>query len=391
MILSANLIEARQIEQARRSFWAYRQLMNPKMKRGWWQREIARRLQAFHEDLQAEERPKLVIQAPPQHGKSEMVTDFIAWMAGHNPDLKTIYASFSERLGIRANLRLQRVFDSRKYKLAFPETRINSSNAVTISAQTLRNREIIEFEGHTGYFRNTTVRGSITGESLDLGVIDDPIKGREEAGSQVVRDKTWDWLLDDFLTRFSEHAGMLAILTRWHIDDPIGRLLEHMPGVKVVSYPAIATEDEEYRKQGEPLLPEHKSLEFLLERKNVMFAPHWEALYQQAPTVAEGELFKPEQIKIIDAIPVDNIRWVRGWDLASTTSGDYTAGVHLGKLPDGRFLIADVQRIRVGPDERDAAIKNTAAADGRKTIISIPQDPGQAGKTQVLYFSEDRV
>ena len=383
----ADLLELLAIERARASFWAFRQFMRPAMLKGWWQREIARQLAQFAADYKAGKRPKLVIQSPPQHGKSEQVVDFIAWLVGQNPDLRVIYTSFSERLGIRANLMMQRALDSEKYRKAFPGTSINTQNVVTVSSQTLRNREILEFVGKTGYFRNTTIGGAITGESLDIGVIDDPIKGREEANSETVRDKTFDWLMDDFFTRFSENAGMIAILTRWHIDDPIGRLLERMPNVKVLSYPAIAEKDEEHRKKGEPLFPELKSLEFLLERKAAMFAPYWEALYQQNPTIQSGEMFKPDMIQTIDAVPAGVTKWVRGWDLASTTDGDYTAGAKLGKLPDGRYIITDMVRLRCGPDERDAALKRTAEADGRNIHISIPQDPGQAGKTQVLYLT----
>lgn len=382
------LLERLAIYEAQESFWAYRQYMNPNMKKGWWQKIIAGHLQQFYEDLISGKRPKLVIQAPPQHGKSEQIVDFIAWVAGKNPDLRTIYCSFSERLGIRANLRLQRVYDSEKYKKVFPDTQINNSNAVTISGQTLRNRQIIEYAGKTGYFRNTTVNGSITGESLDLGVIDDPIKGREEANSETIRDKTWDWFVDDFFTRFSEDAGLLSILTRWHVDDPIGRMLERVDGVKLVSYPAIATQDEEYRKKGEALFPEHKSLEFLLERKQTMFEANWEALYQQNPIVTDGNLFKPEFIEIIDAVPADDrIKWVRGWDLASSTDGDYTAGAKLGRLQDGRFVIADLVRERYTTDKRDELLYNTATNDGRRCEISIPQDPGQAGKSLALYLT----
>ncbi|GHU03543.1 hypothetical protein FACS1894158_02180 [Betaproteobacteria bacterium] len=298
--LLALLIEQR-IREARADFLSYRKLINPKNKWGWWNAEVAVELQRFYQDLQTGKRPKLVIQAPPQMGKSTQVIDFVSWMAGHNPDLRTIYTSFSERLGIRANLRLQRLYDSEIYREVFPGTKINLNNVVTMAGRTLRNREIIEYEGREGYFRNTTVRGSITGESLDVGVIDDPIKGREEASSETIRDKTWDWFLDDFFTRFSEYAGMLFILTRWHIDDPVGRLLELMPDeVKVLTYPALATRDEPHRRIGEPLFPEHKSLEFLLERKKAMTASHWEALYQQAPTVVEGELFKPEKLVTIE-------------------------------------------------------------------------------------------
>jgi predicted phage terminase large subunit-like protein len=82
-----------------------------------------------------------------------------------------------------------------------------------------------------------------------------------------------------------------------------------------------------------------------------------------------------------------HIDWVRGWDLAASVDGDYTAGAKLGKLPDGRFVIGDMVRLRCGPDERDAALKNTASRDSKKTRISLPQDPGQAGKTQALYLT----
>lgn len=260
-------------KDARDNFWVYRQYINPKLKLSWFQKEIAYALMQFYEDYKAGKRPKLIIEAPPQHGKSVQVIEFISWLAGHDPDAKTIYTSFSERLGIRANLRLQRIFDSDKYKRVFPDTKLNLSNVVAISGQYLRNREILEYVGNDGYFRNTTIRGAITGESLDIGIIDDPLKGREEAQSQTVRDKTWDWLTDDFLTRFSDEAALLIIGTRWHIDDPIGRLRDLYKDLQVLSYKAIAEDDDRNRKKGEALFPKHKSIEFLLERKktNVRF------------------------------------------------------------------------------------------------------------------------
>ena len=111
--------------------------------------------------------------------------------------------------------------------------------------------------------------------------------------------------------------------------------------------------------------------------------------YMQRPAPAEGGIFKPDQIQIIDDLPAVEIKWCRGWDLASTVDGDWTAGGKVGRLPDGRFVIADMVRLRDGPDKRDAAIKNTASLDGRNVKISIPQDPGQAGKTQVIYLTRE--
>ncbi|HNC04417.1 MAG TPA: phage terminase large subunit, partial [Agitococcus sp.] len=204
-------------------------------------------------------------------------------------------------LGVRANLKLQRLYDSAIYQDIFPDTKISRIGA--IGADAIRNRELLEYQNCLGYFRNTTVGGSITGEGLDLGVIDDPIKGRKEANSKTVRDGVWDWFTDDFFTRFSENAGLLCILTRWHIDDPIGRLIQKYPDVKVLSYPAIATNDEKNRKEGEALFPEHKSLDFLLERKSLMDTTSWLSIYQQTPIIVGGELIKGEWFKRYTTLP----------------------------------------------------------------------------------------
>jgi hypothetical protein len=91
---------------------------------------------------------------------------------------------------------------------------------------------------HRGSFRNTTVEGQITGHGLDIGIIDDPIKGRAEAMSKAVRDKIWDWFTDDFVTRFSDSAGLLMIMTRWHVDDAVGRFIKRFPEAKILRYPA---------------------------------------------------------------------------------------------------------------------------------------------------------
>lgn len=341
-----DLIRQYKILQARESFLAFRQLINPKDKWGWWHIEIARELQQFYDDMQAGKRPKLVIQAPPQHGKSVQIIDFIAWLAGKNPDCKTIYTSFSERLGVRANLKLQRLYDSDLYADIFPDTRINQSNSVTVSGQFLRNREILEYSGRTGYFRNTTVGGSITGESLSLGVIDDPLKGRKEANSITIRNGVWDWFTDDFFTRFSEDGALLCILTRWHIDDPIGRLLlQYGSGVKLLSYPAIAEHDEPNRKAGEPLFPEHKSLEFLLERKSLMDASSWLSLYQQSPIVVGGELIKGEWFGRYDILPPIVYRKIFA-DTAQKTKehNDYSVFECWGLGEDNRLYLIDLIR-----------------------------------------------
>lgn len=335
-----DLLESLAILEARKSFWAFRQYINPKMKHGWWQREIAMELQQFYQDYIDGKKPYLVIEAPPQHGKSIQVVDFIAWICGHIPDLRTIYTSFSERLGIRANLRLQRIFDSPKYKKTFPTIKLAQKRG-----EGLRNNDILEYVGHEGFFRNTTVCGSITGESLDIGVIDDPIKGREAAGSLTIRDKTWEWFTDDFFTRFSEMGALLAILTRWHIDDPIGRLIGKMPNIKVLKYPAIAIQDEPHRKIGEALFPEHKSVKFLMERKATLVTSSWESLYQQNPIIIGGNIIRGEWFPRVKMHPTIKYRKIYA-DTAQKTKehNDYSVFECWGSGEDGKIYLLDLMR-----------------------------------------------
>lgn len=336
------LVKELRLREARESFFAYRKLTNPKLKLGWWQEEVCNELQQFYDDLTANKRPQLVIQAPPQHGKSDLIISFISWLAGKTPDTRTIYTSFSERLGVRANLKLQRLYDSAIYQDIFPDTKISTKGAV--GADAIRNRELLEYCDNLGYFRNTTVGGSITGEGLDLGVIDDPIKGRKEANSKTIRDGVWDWFTDDFFTRFSENAGLLCILTRWHIDDPIGRLIAQNPSIKVSSYPAIAINNESNRKEGEALFPEHKSIDFLLERKKVMDSTSWLSLYQQSPIVVGGEIIKGEWFKRYSLLPKLEYRKIYA-DTAQKTGkqNDYTVFECWG-YADGNAYLIDMMR-----------------------------------------------
>lgn len=382
-----DLLHRKAVEEARASFYAYRQYLDPKFKRSWFQRSISHALEQFWDDLCAGKRPKLALFTPPQHGKSRAVTEFLSWAAGKNPDIQAIYTSFSDRLGVRANLALQRLYDGPKFSKVFPGTKINTSNVVTISGQYLRNREILEYTGREGGFRNTTVNGPVTGETLGLGVIDDPVKGREAANSPAIREKTWNWFTDDFFTRFSEDAGFLLIMTPWHVDDVGQRMVDHFPDMRLLKFPAVAEHDEEHRAKGEALFPDHKSLGFLAERRAVMTAASWEAIYQANPIVTGGGTFPIERFGLVDLPPPANEieRAVRYWDKAGTADGGaFTAGVMMVRLADGRFCVADVERGQWDAFTREKIIKDTVQADaakyGKKLATWVEQEPGSGGK-----------
>ena len=370
---------------AQGTFWEFRKLMHPTMLKGWWQRDAAQHLQQFYEDMVAGKRPALVMMAPPQHGKTETVTDFTAWLAGKNPNLKTIFGSYSDDLGVRVNLNLQRMIDSYRYRIAFPNTKLNTSNTSSDSARWIRNSSLLEYVGYDGSFRNTTVMGQINGLGLDFGVIDDPMKGRAEAMSKTIRDKTWAWMTDDFFGRFSDKAGLLMIMTRWHLDDPLGRWIEAFPNTKVLRYPAVAERDETYRKKGGALFPRLKPIEFLNERRKVLTQSGWQSIYQQSPIAAGGDMFPTERFNVIASVDRREIkRSVRYVDKASSTGeGDYTCASLVHEMKNGTTVVEDVIRGQWGSLERDERIMQAAVGDKalcQRYELWFEQEPGSGGK-----------
>lgn len=382
-----DLIERVHLAHCREDFYAYRRYITPQLIEGWYQQEVAEELQRFFWDWRDGLKPVLVLEAPPQHGKSRQVIDFVTWASGHDPDLKTIYASYSDDLGLVANTTVQRIIDSEKYRKVFSRTALNASG--TRDAQAKRNSSYLEYVGAQGSFRNTTVRGQITGMGLQLGLVDDPMKGREEASSQTVRDKTWFWFTDDFFSRFAENAAMILIMTRWHIDDVVGRFLERYPNAKVLKYPALGrvkggawiADDGE---RGQALFPELKSREFLMMRKNLLGIGSWQSLYQQSPIVVGGDLFPVEKLSIVKAVPLNIRRSVRYWDKAGTKGGTgaHTAGVLMHELTTGRFIIEDVVRGHWSALDREERIRQCAAIDNANRMVEtwVEQEPGSGGK-----------
>jgi hypothetical protein len=151
--------------EAKQSLWAYRQYIDPQLVKGWWVAYMSKEFQDFFQRMDQGQRPKMMVEAPPQHGKSRGLIDAISWGIGRRPSLKCIYASFSKDLGDVANSSLQRIWGDRdKFGRVFPDLRMpfDSENEYT------KNSDFIEFPGHRGYFRNTTVRGQVTGKTLGL-------------------------------------------------------------------------------------------------------------------------------------------------------------------------------------------------------------------------------
>jgi predicted phage terminase large subunit-like protein len=238
------------------------------------------------------------------------------------------------------------------------------------------------------------VRGAITGRRADLVLIDDPIKSQADAESSRHRDHIWDWYRSDVMTRLKPGGKVVLIMTRWHPDDLGGQLLQQAAAEwRVVRLPALAEPGDPLgRAVGAPLWPEWEDHEALLRKRELVGERAWSALFQQNPLPSGGRLFSADRVAV--AHPEHDIEAVvvRAWDLAATGSTgrndpDWTVGVKLSRDKNGRYLILDVVRIRGTPGQVEELIVNTAQKDGPKVIVAIPEDPGQAGKSQMSYLT----
>lgn len=323
----------------------------PTFQQGWFNRIIAAELQQFYFDVMAGKQPRLIIQAPPRSGKSELFSRrFPAWAFGQNPNLQMIAASYSADLSSRMNRDVQRIIDSEEYAGVFPETSFSSNTSASINSQkNIRNSEIFEIAGHAGAYRSAGVGGGITGMGADIAIIDDPVKDAKEANSQTYRDSVWDWYTSTFYTRLSPKSGILLGMTRWHEDDLAGRLLADMKNGgdqwRVVSFPAIAEEDEQYRKEGDALHPERYDLTHLTKIKKAVGSQAWNALYQQRPSSKGGDVIKRAWFKRYSMLPLMR-RVIIAGDTAQKVKqhNDFSVFIVAGIGMDGGLYIIDLIR-----------------------------------------------
>lgn len=322
---------------------------------------------------------RLILNVPPRYSKTALVQAFIAWSMGKAPDSEYIYTSYSGRLAAASSYAVRGMITEPEYRAIFPHVVLREDSQAKDEWRTTAG----------GMMYAVGAGGTITGYGAGKHrdgfagciLVDDPLKA-DEARSEVMRGNLIDWYKDTLQSRLnSPNTPIIYIGQRLHENDLAGWLLEGGTGEKWehVCFPAI-------QPDGTALWPEKHSIEELRRMEQAM--PYtFAGQYMQRPAPTDGGLFKPDRLQVVDELPFGDIEWCRGWDMASTTSGDWTAGAKLGRLADGRFVIADVRRLRVGPDERDAAMLAAASQDGTGVKVSIPQDPGQAGKTQALYMA----
>lgn len=330
--------------------------------------------------LRTERGVRLLLHAPPQYGKSIIVSQRLpAYLIGHDPLHRVGLACYNETHAQNFGAVIRDICASPEYAAMFPQSAIDSNAAMgefsTAAREALRDAQ--------PSFKALGLLSGFVGRGVDTLIVDDPYKSAADALSEAINGATWRWWTQTARPRLMAHANVVVMFHRYHLDDIAGKLLAE-GGFEYYRFPALADDNEDGsdptgRQPGEPLSPMRSAED--LDRLRVADAYTFAGQFQGRPTPDSGGFFRIGQIETTDARPVNLRRICRAWDIAATPrGGDYTAGVLMGIDDAGRAWILDVVLLQGGPDEVDEAILATARTDGRQVMVRFAQDPGSAGK-----------
>lgn len=326
------------------------------------------------------ETKRLIINIPPRYSKTELaVINFMAWCFGKVPDCEFIHISYSATLAANNAFQTRNLVQEESYRKIFPDLKLRDDSKAKDDWRTT--------SGGVCYAQGTG--GTITGFGAgkirkSFGgaiIIDDPHKAAE-AKSDTVRKGVIEWFQNTLESRTnSPDTPIIVIMQRLHEEDLSGWLLDGGNGEEWEHLCLSAIQPD-----GTALWPAKHNIERL--NKMEEMAPYvFSGQYRQLPSPPAGGFFKPDRIEIVEGLPADIVKQVRAWDLAaSENEGDFTAGPLMLKTSKNEIYITDMVHGQWGPDGVENTIKQTAQLDGKKVHIHLPQDPGQAGKSQAKNF-----
>ena len=332
---SEHLHELR-MERCRQDFISYVRYVDPKYEVADFHRTILQSMQSVAEEL----KDRVLLTMPPRHGKSHAISElYPAWLMGRQPDIQIIACSYAGELAATFGRKARDLIASPEHRDVFPNSELSSDSK---SAHRWNTPE-------GGAYYAAGVGGPITGRGADIILLDDLIKNREEADSQAYRDKVWDWYKEVLYTRLHTGGRIIALMTRWHEDDLIGRLLhppeddtlfvdpEELDDWEHIHFPAI-------NDKGEALWPSKFPVGKLSQIRATIGRRGWQALYQNDPQPDEGNFFKRDWFKYYKKIPM-NLRIFGASDYAVTADGgDYTVHSVIGVDEEDNIYLLDVWR-----------------------------------------------
>ena len=229
------------------------------------------------EDVEAGKINRLIITLPPRHGKSMLTSQYFpAWFMGKNPSKYIITATYGQELASDFGRKVRDHVQNPLFRSIFPVELKKDSQAAH------------RFETKAGgEYYAVGVGGPITGRGAHVLLVDDPIKNRQEADSEIVREGINEWYGSTAYTRLMPGGAVIIIMTRWHENDLVGYVLRNHghENWKVINLPAI-------NQKGKALWPERYPLDVLENIKATLPAYDWHCLFQQNPIPKEGNLFK---------------------------------------------------------------------------------------------------
>lgn len=306
--------EAARLELARNDFLYFCRYVKPGFEVSWHHKLLAGVLDRWVKG----EIPRLMIFAPPRHGKSELVSRLLpAYLFGKRPATALQAASYSASLARKMNVDAQRIIDTPAYARVFPHVGLGNDNVRTGSFKPKRNDDFFEVCNRdeagrcgaiVGSYSCAGVGGPLTGTGGDFQIVDDPVKDAVQADSPRQQARQLDWYDSVLYTRLQNPGAQLLMHTRWSTGDLAGRLLEraakdkaadqwHVVNLPALVEPGMSLYPGDPRGIGDALWPKRFSVERLNKIKASISSRWWSALYDNFPTVASGNIFKRTAFK----------------------------------------------------------------------------------------------
>ena len=351
------------------------------------------------EDVESGKISRLIVTMPPRAGKTMLVSEFFpAWYMGRNPTHQVIAATYSHDKAGDTGRKIRNQLIEPDFQAVFPGCKVSrdSKGANKLSTD----------EG--GVCVSVGIGGAITGRGAHLFLIDDPIKSREEADSERVRERLINWYKGVVYTRLMGKNAIIVIQTRWHFFDLVGYLLdkqeEEGDNIRekwtVLTLPAIANSEDDLlgRKPGESIWPDYPIFEIqrLNETKRVIGSREWNAQFQQQPLSDEGGMVQLKWFKRYHH--KDTLHDIRkiicSWDTAYKESqlNDPSCGTVWAMIGNNFYLIDMINKHMEFPKLKRTVVKLYEKYSSR-TRASVPVliEDAASGQSLIQELKEETV